>query len=466
MRKKSAFNAEDTIAAVSTPAGQGGIGIVRLSGKKALSIADRIFVAREGARPSRSRTYTMHYGHIKESQEYIDEVILTLMRSPRSYTKEDVVEINCHGGAVALRKVLELALGLGARLAEPGEFTKRAFINGRIDLAQAEAVLDIINSKTESSMRLALWHLEGEFSGKVRGLKEELLGILSELEARIDFSEEDIELASKDKIERRLLGVSREVKKLIGEAWKGMILKEGVLSVICGKPNVGKSSLMNILLKRNRVIVTPIPGTTRDAIEEEINLEGVPVRIVDTAGISTPKGVVEKHGMHKSRSYMKRADIILFMLDLSKKWSKADGDIFNAIKAKNFIVIANKSDLKRRLDIERVKKITGKDEVIELSLTRRANPGRLEEAILRKIWHGEVSLPEGSFVANLRHKKDLEEALKCMERARHALKAKVFSPEIAASDIKEAVFFLGSILGEAIEPDILGKIFSKFCVGK
>ncbi|MBL7157455.1 MAG: tRNA uridine-5-carboxymethylaminomethyl(34) synthesis GTPase MnmE [Candidatus Omnitrophica bacterium] len=500
MLRKGGFlhNADDTIAAVSTPVGEGGIGIVRLNGKKALSIADRIFVSKDKSKPSGFKTYTVHYGHIirksppraekisasdrknlrlerkkskvqeqKPKNEIIDEVILTVMKAPKSYTKEDVVEINCHGGIIPLRKVLDLVLNLGARLAEPGEFTKRAFINGRIDLTQAEAVLDIIRSKTESSMKVALGQLEGEFSSKVRAMREELLNILSEMEARIDFSEEDIKLMPKFEISGKLARISKKIEKLIDEAWKGMILKEGILCVICGKPNVGKSSLMNVLLRRNRVIVTPIPGTTRDAIEEEINLKGIPVRVADTAGISEARNIIEEHGIRKSRSYIKMADLILFMIDLNRHWSKTDKEIFNSIKGKNLIIIANKNDLKRKLDLDKIKKTTSTDEIIEISLLERRNLDNVEKTILRKIWHGQIPHPEGTFVTNLRHRKDLEGAKKCMRKAISALEKKGNPlPEIVASDLNEAVFFLGSILGDSVEPDILGRIFSKFCVGK
>ena len=470
------YNTDDTIVAVSTPVGEGGIGIVRLSGRKALSIADKIFVSKNKSKPSTFKTYTIHYGHvIKKSspKEIIDEVVLTVMRAPKSYTTEDVVEINCHGGIVPLRRTLDLALSRGARLAQPGEFTKRAFINGRIDLAQAEAVLDIIRSKTDSFMKVALGHLEGGLSNKISSLKEKLLDILSELEAMIDFSEDDIELAPKEDLSRKLDISSVEIKKLIDDAWKGMVLKEGIMCVICGKPNVGKSSLMNVLLRRSRVIVTPVPGTTRDAIEEEINLKDIPIRVVDTAGISEARDIVEEHGIRKSKAYIKLADIILFMLDLSKRWSRMDEEIFNNIRGKKFITIANKSDLPVKLDLNKVKKMLKsksgkrKNEIIEVSLLRKRNLDKVEDAILRKVWRGEIPHPEGAFVTNLRHRKDLEGAHKCIGKAIKALGEKSAAfPEIVASEVKEAVFFLNSILGDTIEPDILDRIFSKFCIGK
>jgi len=468
LRKKDLLqhNADETIVAISTPVGEGGIGIVRLSGKNALSIADKIFVSKDKIKPSKFKTYTTHYGHIARG-ETIDEVILTVMRAPKSYTKEDVVEVNCHGGIVPLRKVLNLVVDLGARLAEPGEFTKRAFLNGRIDLTQAEAVLDIIKSRTEGSMKVALGQLEGELSLKIKSMKRKLLDILSETEARIDFSEEDIELRSQDEIKKKLKNISEELKKLIDDTWKGLILKEGIMCVICGKPNVGKSSLMNVLLKRNRVIVTPVPGTTRDAIEEMINLGGIPLKIVDTAGISRAKDIVEEHGIRKSKSYIKKADLILFMLDMDRPWSNADKDIFKDIKGTNFLVIVNKSDLKRKLSEKQIKKIAKADKIIEISLLRKRNLDKLEKAILQEIWHGNVPQPEGIFVANLRHKKDLENTRSCINMGIKILRnSKEAAPEVVSSFLRDAIFSLGSILGESVEPDILGRIFSKFCIGK
>ena len=487
-KKKIAYDKGDTIAAISTPAGAGGIGIVRLSGKKALAITDKIFLPKDKSKPSDYKTYTTHYGHIVRNPsvvgrrsyvvttydirhttyEIVDEVILTVMRAPKSYTKEDIVEINCHGGIVCLRKVLDLTLKCGARLAEPGEFTKRAFLNGRIDLAQAEAVGDIISSKTESAMKVALEQLEGGLSKAIRRYRETLINALGEIEARIDFPEEDLGLKQNKEISRKLEKLSSEIKKLIEDAWKGMIVKEGILCVICGKPNVGKSSLMNALLRRNRVIVTPVPGTTRDAIEEEISLNGMPVRVVDTAGISDAKGTVQRHGVRKSRHYINRADLILFMVDLSRPSSGADKEIFNSIKDKKFIVIANKIDLPRRMNIKKMfKKNVLENALIEVSILKRKNLGSIEERISEKIWHGEILHPEASFVTNLRQKSDLENAYKAIRKAEMYLNnERTGYPEIVASELREAIFHMGSILGDNIEPDILGKIFSKFCIGK
>jgi len=477
-RQSILYNSDDTIAAVSTPAGEGGIGIVRLSGKKALVIADRIFLSKDNRNPSEFKTYTVHYGHIARRTckkdnpgptryDIIDEVLLTVMRAPRSYTKEDVVEINSHGGIVPLKKILDLTLKMGARLAQPGEFTMRAFLNGRIDLTQAEAVLDIIRSKTENSMKIAVGQLEGKLSKEISGLKEGVLDVVSEVEAAIDFSEEEIEVSALGVLRKKLENIYNGLVRLIDESQKGIIMKEGIMCVICGKPNAGKSSLMNAFLKRNRVIVTPIPGTTRDAIEEEISLNGTPLRLVDTAGISVSKNIVEKHGVRKSRSYIKNANLIIFMLDLSEKWSEMDSRILSSVKNKNLILVGNKCDKKTKLDLNKVKSIFKKSEIVKISVLKKVNLGELEERILQKIWGGEVPHPEGAFVTNLRQKKSLENALLSLKRAmKHVLGEKHHSPELLASELKDALLHLDSVLGNNIEPDILGHIFSKFCVGK
>jgi len=468
MRKRNhTYNTDDTIAAVSTAPGIGGIGIIRLSGKKAIQIVDKIFVSKDKVKLSARKTYTACYGRIKNKSEIVDEVIVTIMRAPGSYTKEDVVEINCHGSGVLLRRVLDLALAGGARLAEPGEFTKRAFINGRIDLTQAEAVLDIINAKTESSTKIAARQLEGELSDEIKLIKEALFGVLVEVEAQIDFTEEDIELLAKKEIIRRLKAISGKIESLIDNATKGMILKEGVLCVICGRPNAGKSSLMNAFLRRNRVIVTPMPGTTRDAIEEVVNLEGVPLVVVDTAGITRAVDVAEIKGIQKSKSYIKKADIILFMLDLNKKWSSVDENILNSIKEKPIIVVANKSDLRRKLDLKKIKKNKYLKKIVKISLLKKINLRFCEKAILETIWHGKTGNFESVLVTSLRHKRELARAKNSVESAVQALnKRKAVFPEIAASFLREGVFSLGAVLGDTADIDILDGIFSQFCIGK
>ena len=355
---------DDTIAAISTPIGEGGIGIVRLSGRDSLKFADKIFISKDGKKPSGFKTYTVHYGHIVEKSKgksqkakVIDEVILTVMRAPRSYTKEDVVEINCHSGIAPLKKILDLCLINGARLAEPGEFTKRAFLNGRIDILQAEAVLDIIKAKTELSLRSALNNLEGLFSKKINEIREKLIDIYARMEASIDFSEEDLRGVRKENIFKKLKMIKNEVEKLVSDSNQGRILRQGIKTVICGSPNVGKSSLMNAILKESRSIVTPIPGTTRDTIEEIVNINGIPVMLVDTAGITDTDHLVEKEGIRRSRIYLENADLVLLVLDWSRRLNKDDLAIIKKIRDNNkeAVVAINKTDLKKKLDIKKIK---------------------------------------------------------------------------------------------------------------
>lgn len=459
---------EDTIAAVSTPIGEGGIGIVRLSGPRALEIVDDIFVSKYGKRPSQYDTYTVHYGHIVNktpNPKFIDEVLLTVMRAPRSYTKEDIVEINCHGGIQAVKKVLELVVRCGARIAEPGEFTKRAFLNGRLDLAQAEAVLDIINARTESSLKVAASQLEGELSRRVSEIQDEIAGVASHVEASIDFPEEGLEIIEEKTLVKKIDKVIAELKGLIDTSGEGIVLREGVLAIICGKPNVGKSSLMNLLLKRDRVIVSHIPGTTRDAVEEVINLKGVPIRLVDTAGIVRTRSVLEREAVKKSKGYLELADLALLVLDASSEIDAKDSDIIKLTQGKKKLVIINKIDLDRKIDKAALKNIFKKDMIVEISVEKRENIELLEHAILDMIWGGNFNQGEGAIVANARHKDLLDRSLENMLSVSAALKENR-SPELIAIDLKEAIFNLGLIIGKSVSDDILDRIFGEFCIGK
>jgi len=464
-------NLHDTIAAVSTPIGEGGIGIVRLSGKKSLLIADKIFMSKNRKKPSAFKTHTICYGHIinrkkarAKERGLIDEVLLTVMRTPATYTKEDIVEINCHGGVVALRKILEEVLHFGARLAEPGEFTKRAFLNGRIDLAQAEAVCDVVKAKTESSLRVAIGQLEGGLSAEIEIEREKLLEILRDIETQIDFQEEDIKDLDKKNMAAGIEKVRNRLKSILDTQKLGIILKEGLLCVICGKPNTGKSSLMNALTRRNRSIVTHIPGTTRDAIEEAISIKGIPLRIVDTAGLVNAGNFIEKKGVEKTKHYLKKADIIIFMLDLSKSFEKKDRDIIKEVSLDKAIVLANKSDLKKKLDLEVVKEKIGCD-ILKISVLKRINLNTIEEKIEKKILCGEVMHPEAAFLTNIRHKNELKAALRHLNSAHRATGSK--SPwEVIALDVKDAIFHLGLIIGKSVDIDVLDRIFEKFCIGK
>ncbi|MEA3305909.1 MAG: tRNA uridine-5-carboxymethylaminomethyl(34) synthesis GTPase MnmE [Candidatus Omnitrophota bacterium] len=454
----------DTIAAVSTPVGEGGIGIVRLSGRDSMKIADRIFLSSDKIKPSRFKTHTIHYGYIID-KDVIDEVLLTVMRAPGTYTREDVVEINCHGGITALRKVLALIVKNGARLAEPGEFTKRAFLNGRLDLTQAEAVLDIIKAKTDTAMRASLNQLEGELSKEIKSAREEIIDILADVEAVIDFSEEDIETNAGTGWLRKAKGAKKRLQKLRDTYHDGAILREGITAVICGRPNVGKSSLMNILLRKNRVIVTHMPGTTRDAIEETVNIRGVPIKLVDTAGIREDKGLVEKEGIEKSRQYLSRADLVLCMLDGSEGLKKEDKSLLKKVNGRSAIIIINKCDLRPKLDIREVKKISGNKNILKISCLKKIKIDKLRIRVYNRIWSGKVYSSHQVMLNNIRHKNVMDRSLTALSKTENAIRH-AFPPEFIALDLKESINSLGEILGEVYTDDILDVIFSKFCIGK
>lgn len=453
----------DTIAAISTPVGEGGIGIVRISGKDALNICDKIFVSPSGKKPSSLKTYTTHYGTIVKGSQIIDEVILTIMRSPKSYTREDIAEINCHGGIVALRDTLNLVLDCGARLAEPGEFTKRAFLNGRIDLTQAEAVLDIIRAKTDSALRRGLEQLKGGLSGQINEHRESLLGILAELEASIDFPEEEIPALELKSISKKIGEIDKGLERLIEGSKLSGILREGVHVVICGKPNVGKSSLLNALLKEERSIVTPVAGTTRDAVEEIIDIKGIPVRIVDTAGILEPRDLVERKAVKRSKEHIALADLAIILFDGSRRLSKEDLFIINKLKKKKAVALINKIDLKQKIERDRLSKIF--KNVVEISAKRIKNIDLLEKAIADLVYGGQIAGRESPMVTNLRYVKALEKAKITIAKTRSSLDNNL-SPEFIAQGLKEALLYLDEILGKGFPEDLLDKIFSEFCIGK
>lgn len=467
MNNTRKIKGDDTIAAISTPIGEGGIGIVRLSGPASLAVADKIFVSTDGKKPSEYETYTTHYGKIKDpkTSEIIDEVIMTVMRAPKSYTREDVVEINCHGGLQAVKKTLSLTMKCGLRIAEPGEFTRRAFLSGRIDLAQAEAVADVIRSKTEGSLRVAMAQLEGELSKEINGIREDILNITSEIEAAIDFSEEDVDAIDTMKLSKDIDKAIDGLGRLIDTYDGGSVFREGVLAIICGKPNVGKSSLMNLLLKRDRVIVSPIPGTTRDAVEEMINLKGIPIRLVDTAGISDTKDAMEKEGIARSKRYLAMADIVILILDYSSEIDEADRAIVKMIEGKKRIVVLNKTDLAKKIDIKTIETLFKEDRIVEISVEKRKSIGLLEKEIADAVWSGSLKQGESAILSNARHKELLDKALTNMLSVKKALKAPQ-PPEILAIDLKEAIAALGLVVGKSISDDILDRIFERFCIGK
>lgn len=485
------FNPNDTIAAIATCAGEAGISIIRISGKEALSVADRIFIAKDGKKPSGFKTYTLHYGWVvdilqgkegihaaedgrratnneqratsneRRATAIVDEALLTVMRAPKSYTREDVVELSCHGGLVAMRRVLELALDNGCRLAERGEFTLRAFLNGRIDLAQAEAVADIISAKTGKALSLSVNQLKGELSDKLKSLRRGLLDLVSNVEADIDFPEEDVDKGCINRLKGDIDVIEGELSLMLQESKTGKILREGVSVCIFGRPNVGKSSLLNALLKEERAIVTPVAGTTRDTIEEVMDIRGIPVKIIDTAGIVEPKDLVEKKAVDRSRRYFKKADMLLLVLDGSKPLNKEDAGLMKKMAGRSAIIVANKADLKEKLKLPENSGMP----VVKVSALKRRGIADLETAIVNKILGADIRAQDKCLLSNTRHIHLVKKAQKFMLQARKSLDEGL-SQEFIAVDLRASLDCLGGILGENLGENILENIFSRFCIGK
>ena len=459
------FYMDDTIAAIATPPGENGIGIIRISGPDALSIADKIFVSKRSKdRLLEFKSHSIHYGHIIDKGAFIDEVLITVMRAPKTYTTEDVVEINCHGGIASVREILKLILSSGARLGEPGEFTKRAFLNGRIDLMQAEAVSDIISSQTNDSLKVASHQLSGSISKKIKSIKAKLIDTAAEIEAAINFPGEDLETLEKTKIIDSLKSIESELIELLKTADQGRVLRNGIVTVICGKPNVGKSTLMNTFLKQDRVIVTPEAGTTRDSIEEIINVKGIPLRIVDTAGIIHPKDQPTEKSVLKSKHYMEIADLILLVLDSSDLLNKYDLDIIDIVKDKKTIVVVNKTDLREVLQLDQIKKHLHNKSIIRISAKEKDGIDKLEDAIYDMFWEGAVTVKDIAF-SNSRHIDAASKALDLVKSSLNSLK-EYNQLELCSLDIKDAAQQLGLITGEVYTEELLDSIFSKFCIGK
>jgi len=456
----------DTIVAVGTRAGEAAIGIVKLSGDRSISIADKIFKSKNKKKIQDIGTYSMLYGHIIDNRgHFIDEVIITVMKKPGSYTREDVVEINCHGGIIATTKTMELCIENGARIADPGEFTKRAFLNGRIDLSQAEAVIDLVRSRTEQSLRLAAKNLRGNIKEEIKRLRRNLLDIRVQLEAPVDFIEEDLEVTPYREIAREVKKIRAELEELIINEKKGEIIKNGVKIAIIGKPNVGKSSLLNLLSRKEKAIVTPIPGTTRDAVEEILYVEGIPLILVDTAGIRKTRSAIEKIGVDRSLKHINEAELILLVLDGNRKLEQMDLQIINKIKGKSIICCINKIDLKQKLEVLKIKKYFDEKYVIKISALKGKGIKELENKIKSIILGGgDIDLEE-KIIINSRHKKILEEVKKSLNRAEEAVNDKM-SEEFPSYDLKTAFELLGEIIGETVREDILEEIFSQFCIGK
>jgi len=477
------MHTDDTIAAISTPLGRSGIGIVRLSGREAIKIADKVFISPKKKKLKHTKSHRILFGHIinPANNDIADEVLVSVMKSPNTYTKEDIVEINCHGGMLSLRKTLELALANGARLAEPGEFTQRAFINGRIDLTQAEAVLDVINALTDQSRKTAIAQLNGGLSKRLGAIREGLVDLTAFVEAHIDFPEEDIAALSLKDMKKKALRLQRSLKKMIDSSRYGVILRDGLKTAIIGRPNVGKSSLLNALLRHDRAIVTEVPGTTRDVIEEYLNISGLPVKIMDTAGIREVKEIAEKEGVKRSIKAMEDADLVLLVLDGSEALHKTDRELIKKSLLKNAILVINKTDLSQKIDLENVipakagiqkkNRIPGQARndgaglaLIRISAKKGTGLDELKKRIADTVLHGHS---EGSadVVTNIRHVHALEKTLASIGSFLHAA-AKEISPEFLSVELRDALDSIGEIIGITTPDDILNRIFSSFCIGK
>ena len=459
------MNHTETIAAISTAMNNSGIGIVRISGDDAFDISKKIFRPYKKKDLDEVSSHTVHYGTILDGEEIVDEVLVLFMKAPHTYTRENTVEIDCHGGIYVLKKTLELVIRNGARPAEPGEFTKRAFMNGRIDLSQAEAVIDVINAENDFALKSALTQLKGSVSEKIRKERAVLLEQIAYIEAALD-DPEHIEMEGYGEVLLPILNQSRsEITKLLESADDGRIIKEGIRTVILGKPNVGKSSLLNALMGQERAIVTDIAGTTRDAIEESIRLKDVTLNIIDTAGIRDTQDIIEKIGVDKAREYAKEADLIIFVIDVSKKLDSNDYEILEIIKEKKAVVLFNKQDLPVEADLDGLKAELENIPVIETSITNNQGLDVLSEMIRDMFYKQEINFNDQVYITNVRQKNDLQNAEQSLKKAMDSIEAGM-PEDFFTIDMMDAYTSLGAVIGEAIEDDLADEIFSKFCMGK
>lgn len=459
------MNTEDTIAAISTAQGTGGIGIIRVSGDKAFEIAGKIFRSKKDFREIRS--HTISYGKIIDpaTGQTIDEVLVTKMKKPNTFTREDVVEINCHGGMVVLKQILETVINEGARLAEPGEFTKRAFLNGRIDLSQAEAVIDIINSRTLQSSRAAVDQLEGRLSRKLKSVRDRLIGLIAHIEVTVDYPEHDIEEITGQKVYNEAKEILDSLREIVKSFERGRILREGITVAIAGRPNVGKSSLLNELTGKTRAIVTDIPGTTRDIIEEFVNINGIPVRIIDTAGIRQTEDIVEKIGVEKAQKAVDNADLVIMMIDVSQGLNDEDLSILERIKDKKVLILLNKIDLVKENSTDQIEEKLKDYKVIKTSVKEEIGIDILEKEITELFLSGSICANNEVLITNVRHKNLISKAIDCIGEACSSYENGM-PLDMITIDIKNAAEYLGQITGESVSEDVMQEIFSRFCIGK
>lgn len=455
----------DTIAAISTAVGEGGIAIIRVSGPEAINEVEKIFKSKK--RLSEVDSHTVHYGHIMDplSRDNLEEVLVTVMRAPRSFTTEDVVEISAHGGVIAVKRVMDLLLQQNIRLAEPGEFTKRAFLNGRIDLSQAEAVIDLIRSKSDRAFSVALKQVEGTLSRKINDLRYTLVETLAHIEVNIDYPEHDVESLTSEFIKDKSKFVMDEIDKLLKTAEEGKILREGITTAIVGRPNVGKSSLLNTLAHDNRAIVTDIPGTTRDVIEEFVTINNIPLKLLDTAGIRETMDVVEKIGVERSKHAVSEADLILLVLNASEPLHEDELELMEQIRGRQCIVILNKMDLPSQIDLDIVRRYYPDELIVPMSVKAQEGIDRLEDAISKLFFSGKIEGGDLTYVSNVRHIALLKKAKKSLLDAYEA--AEQYIPiDMIQIDVRLAWEQLGEILGEAVGDSLIDQIFSQFCLGK
>ncbi|RAN55832.1 tRNA uridine-5-carboxymethylaminomethyl(34) synthesis GTPase MnmE [Dolosigranulum pigrum] len=457
----------DTIAAISTPPGEGGIGIVRISGDEAIEIADKLYSMGKKSLADQD-THTIHYGKIvnPKTGDTVDEVMVSVMRAPKTYTREDVVEINSHGGILVVNKVLQVVLNNGARLAEPGEFTKRAFLNGRIDLSQAEAVMDMIRAKTDRAMHVAVDQLDGQMARLIRDLRQKILDTLAQVEVNIDYPEyDDVEEMTSQLLEDKAREVKADIQKLLETAQQGKILREGLATAIIGRPNVGKSSLLNTLLRQDKAIVTDVAGTTRDVIEEYVNVKGVPLKLIDTAGIRETDDEVERIGVDRSRQAIQQADLILLVFNQSEKLTAEDEALIEATKGQNRIILLNKTDLDQQLNVDKLSQLIANDPIVSTSMMTQAGMDELQDKIAELFFSGQTGERDATYVSNTRHIALLEEAEDALSEVLNGI-AFDMPVDLVQIDMRRAWDLLGEITGDSVQDELITKLFSQFCLGK
>ncbi|MDU2308657.1 MAG: tRNA uridine-5-carboxymethylaminomethyl(34) synthesis GTPase MnmE [Staphylococcus epidermidis] len=456
----------DTITSISTPMGEGAIGIVRLSGPQAIEIGDILYKGKK--KLSEVETHTINYGHIidPETNETVEEVMVSVLRTPKTFTREDIIEINCHGGILTINRILELTMTYGARMAEPGEYTKRAFLNGRIDLSQAEAVMDFIRSKTDRASKVAMNQIEGRLSDLIKKQRQSILEILAQVEVNIDYPEyDDVEDATTDFLLEQSKRIKEEINRLLETGAQGKIMREGLSTVIVGRPNVGKSSMLNNLIQDNKAIVTEVAGTTRDVLEEYVNVRGVPLRLVDTAGIRDTEDIVEKIGVERSRKALSEADLILFVLNNNEPLTEDDQTLFEVIKNEDVIVIINKTDLEQRLDVSELREMIGDMPLIQTSMLKQEGIDELEIQIKDLFFGGEVQNQDMTYVSNSRHISLLKQARQSIQDAIDAAESGI-PMDMVQIDLTRTWEILGEIIGESASDELIDQLFSQFCLGK